>query len=356
MTEGAVSGTGPPGYDVDRRANPAHPADFRTFDVQRDADDTIFDNDERSSTGSSTSIGILTYRRPDEVKRCLEAVLAAIDSQPAGSWSVAEVLVVDNDPDGTARPVVSEAHDRSIGAVSVRYVHEPIPGVATARNRAMAEASGDVLVFIDDDEVPGDQWPQGLLAVLEETGAAMVGGPVLTEFSSPPPGWIIAGDFFRREDPEHKSPQEWLRSGNLAVDLRQVRQAGVGFDPRYRQGEDSAFTRVARAAGLDLRWSTCGAVTEFVGADRFSSRWRMRRDYLSNRAWTRASLDLAGGRTRRVIVRARAVAVAIVRAVQGIGQLATGVAVGRRERSVHGLAAVAGAAGRIVETVTYRRS
>lgn len=323
------------------------------------ADDTIFDNDQRRSRGSagrSASIGILTYRRPDEVRRCLEAVLEAVGRPMAGSWSVAEVLVVDNDPDGSARPAVSAAPDPTSGTTPVRYIHEPIPGVATARNRAMAEASGDVLVFIDDDEVPGDGWPLGLLTVLDETGASMVGGPVLTEFITPPPRWVVTGNFFRRDDPENKSQQQWLRSGNLAIDLHQVREAGLFFDPRYPQGEDSAFTRSARAAGLDLRWSSCGAVTEFVGSDRFSTHWRLRREYLSNRAWTRSSLDLADGPTRRVVARARAAAIAVVRAAQGFGRVAAGVTPGRRARRVEGLAALAGAAGRIVEVVAYRRS
>lgn len=327
--------------------------------MRNGADDTIVENEERQGGADGdrcVSIGILTYRRLGEVSRCLAAVLAAVGRPMPGSWSVAEVLVVDNDPDASARPVVSATPDTTAGTVPVRYIHEPVSGVASARNRTIAEASGDVLVFIDDDEVPADGWPQGLLTVLDETGAAMVGGPVLTEFTTSPPKWVVTGEFFRRHDPEHKSRQEWLRSGNLAIDLQQIRDVGLLFDQRYRQGEDSAFTRSALVAGLDLRWSSCGAVTEFVGSDRFSTRWRVRREYLSNRAWTRSSLDLARGRAGRMVARARAAAIAMVRAGQGVGRFAAGLSAGRKARRVEGLAAVAGAAGRIVEIVAYRRS
>jgi hypothetical protein len=193
------------------------------------------------------------------------------------------------------------------------------------------------------------------LTVLDETGAAMVGGPVLTEFTARPPRWIVDGRFFNRDDPAHRSAQAWLRSGNLAIDLEQVRGAGLLFDPRYRQGEDSAFTRAARAAGLDLRWSSVGAITEFVGADRFSTRWRARREYLSNRAWTRSSLDLAAGPTGRGITRAKAATVALIRAGQGLALTAAGLSTGRAERRAEGLAVLAGAGGRIVEIVAYRR-
>lgn len=327
--------------------------------MRNGADDTIVENEERrgrARAGRCVSIGILTYRRLDELSRCLEAVLTAVSRPMPGSWSVAEVLVVDNDPDASARPVVSATPDATVGTAPVRYIHEPVPGVASARNRTMAEASGDVLVFIDDDEVPADGWPQGLLTVLDETGAAMVGGPVLTEFTTPPPKWVVTGEFFRRNDPKHKSRQEWLRSGNLAMDLQQIRDVGLLFDRRYRQGEDSAFTRSALAAGLDLRWSSSGAVTEFVGSDRFSIRWRLRREYLSNRAWTRSSLDLAHGRSGRMVARGRATAIAVIRAGQGVGRFAAGLFAGQRARCVEGWAAVAGAAGRIVEIMAYRRS
>ena len=63
------------------------------------------------------------------------------------------VLVVDNDPAAGARDAVESFAPRSAG-VSVRYVHEPQPGISAARNRALAEAASRLLVFIDDDERP----------------------------------------------------------------------------------------------------------------------------------------------------------------------------------------------------------
>ncbi len=302
----------------------------------------------------SASIGILTYRRPVEVKRCLEAVLRAIDQPMPDSWSILEVLVIDNDPDGSGRSVVSQLAETAVTATPLRYVHEPAPGVANARNRALSEAAGRVLVFIDDDEVPHDGWPQGLLALLGETGAAMVGGPVLSQYTTAPPEWIVEGRFFDRDDPPHGSTQTWLRSGNLAIDLEQIDSAGLRFDPRYRQGEDSAFTRMARANGLELRWSSVGAVTEFIEADRFSPRWRLRREYASNRAWTRSSLDLAGGPAGRMVARIRAGSVAALRGVEGAARFLGGLVGANRARRIEGLAGLAGASGRLVEIMAYR--
>jgi glycosyltransferase involved in cell wall biosynthesis len=69
-----------------------------------------------------------------------------------------DVLVVDNAP----------ASDRTRRVVSqygrVRYVVEPRPGLNNARNRALAEARGEVVAFTDDDAAPEPGWLSALLA------------------------------------------------------------------------------------------------------------------------------------------------------------------------------------------------
>ncbi len=72
------------------------------------------------------------------------------------------VLVIDNDPAGSGEAVVS-----ALDSDAVRYVHEPRPGIAAARNRALDEAASyDLLIFIDDDEWPNPTWLQSLLEVM----------------------------------------------------------------------------------------------------------------------------------------------------------------------------------------------
>ena len=230
------------------------------------------------------SIGILTYKRPDGLARCLDSVSARLAEDLPAPWVLCEILVIDNDSAGSGRAAAESAADRpGWPGVPIRYVIEATPGIAAARSRALGETNSRVLVFIDDDEVADDEWPHALLSLMAETGAAMVGGPVLSEFTEQPPDWVVAGRFFERDNPAHGSPQEWLRSGNLAIDVDQVRSAGVDFDRRFPQGEDSAFTRRARAKGLDLRWSSRGSITEFVGGGRFDVMWRLKREYHGHR-------------------------------------------------------------------------
>nr|WP_284288167.1 glycosyltransferase family A protein [Angustibacter aerolatus] len=82
---------------------------------------------------SAPVIAVLTYRRPDD----LAQVLPALVVQAAATAPRARVLVVDNDPDAGAREAVA-----AFAADGVEYAHEPQPGIAAARNRAL-DAAGD---------------------------------------------------------------------------------------------------------------------------------------------------------------------------------------------------------------------
>src|SRR5262249_52755157 len=91
----------------------------------------------------------------------------------AGSAGV-DVLVVDNAPSGDG------TRDLVAGRSSVRYVREPRPGLNFARNRAVREATGELLIFVDDDVVPDRGWLAGLAAAAAENpDAAAYTGQVL---------------------------------------------------------------------------------------------------------------------------------------------------------------------------------
>ncbi len=75
----------------------------------------------------------------------LESIRAAADEARASSGVDVDVIVVDNaSADGTA------ALARDLGAT---VVHEPVQGIARARNAGARRAAGDVLVFFDADVV-----------------------------------------------------------------------------------------------------------------------------------------------------------------------------------------------------------
>ncbi|MEM7340055.1 MAG: glycosyltransferase [Actinomycetota bacterium] len=294
---------------------------------------------ETPGQGPVATIAVLTFRRPESLLTTLRSIGGATLHNEGDAhlpWRVVDVLIIDNDAIPSAADAVATAQAEGLARVPIRYVHEPAPGLTAARNRALDEAAGDVVVFIDDDERAGPGWPGGLLTMMADTGAHLVGGPVETAFVGTPPAWAVDGGFFERERPVHGARMPWLRSGNLAVDRAAVAGAGLRFDPAFglSGGEDVAFTRGAAEAGLELRWCDRAPVTEDVGPERTTVGWVMRRMRVGTSNWVRANLSVTDGWRAR----ARFALAGVARVVIGVATTSAGIATRNDVRRVQGLA------------------
>ena len=67
-----------------------------------------------------------------------------------------------------------------------------------ARNRAIENAAGDSIVFIDDDEFPTKGWLLTLFKACGEFNVDGVIGPVKRYFDEEPPKWVVKGGFYER--------------------------------------------------------------------------------------------------------------------------------------------------------------
>lgn len=100
------------------------------------------------------SIIIPTHNRLDLVREAAASALAAL---PEGG----EVLVVD---DGSTSPVAGALANMTVPAL--RILVNPNPGsAASARNFGAAQAAGEVLFFLDDDDRMVQGYPAAMLAV-----------------------------------------------------------------------------------------------------------------------------------------------------------------------------------------------
>ena len=104
------------------------------------------------------TVVIATRERPELLVHCLDSVAAL-------RYPRLEVVVVDNDP-------VTEATSELIRQdyPDVRYVREPVRGLAAAHNRGLAEALGEITAFTDDDVVVDPDWLRALVAAFAEAG------------------------------------------------------------------------------------------------------------------------------------------------------------------------------------------
>lgn len=114
-------------------------------------------------TAPGATIAVCTRNRPDDLRRCLAALMNMPDDGQ-------EFLVIDNCPSTDATREIVALHKR------IRYVLETRPGLNIARNRALLEASNEVVIFTDDDATPDINWLRKLVRNFNSPLVACVTG------------------------------------------------------------------------------------------------------------------------------------------------------------------------------------
>ncbi|MFN5614557.1 MAG: glycosyltransferase family 2 protein [Brevundimonas sp.] len=218
---------------------------------------------------------IPTLRRPDSLARAL----ASVQAQTGVDKRLAEVVVVDNDPEGTALSTV----EASTGPFPVRYVHAPDPGVATARNAGLAATSAPLIAFLDDDEAASPDWLAALLAAQAETRAEVVFGPIQGR-APDAPAWLqpYLEAFFGREGPAvvgHLT-QPFGCGNSLMVRVAAL-PGPAPFNPAaaLAGGEDDGLFSALAARGGGFGWAPNARVEEFAPAHRATLRYALTRAF-----------------------------------------------------------------------------
>jgi glycosyltransferase involved in cell wall biosynthesis len=117
-------------------------------------------------SGPLVSVAICTRNRSDMIG-------ATLESLERQTYHNIEVLVIDNAPiDDTTKQLVVANFP------SVRYICEPRRGLNHARNRAVAEARGLIVAFIDDDATAEPVWVEALVAAFDTPAVMCVTGLV----------------------------------------------------------------------------------------------------------------------------------------------------------------------------------
>ncbi|MBW2667902.1 MAG: glycosyltransferase [Deltaproteobacteria bacterium] len=219
-----------------------------------------------------------TYLRPKGLQRLLVALASA--AFPSGAPTV-DVVVVDNDPEGSARELCESA--REWLPFDLHYTIEKRRGIPQARNAALAVAMpfADFVVFTDDDVEPATGWLAELLRVQALYRADVVAGPNPPRFLEEPPAWIQEGRFFDCEPRATGTLVDIAATHNVLVRCKVFEQMDRLFDERLALHgcEDTEFFwRVARA-GHRMVWAQDALAYECVPATRVTLRWLLERTY-----------------------------------------------------------------------------
>jgi glycosyltransferase involved in cell wall biosynthesis len=245
---------------------------------------------------SHVSVCICTYKRPE----LLSDLLSALQQQQTDGLFEFSILVIDNDYRHSAEPVVLSVAKKS--SLDIRYYVEQTQNISLARNKAVQNAKGDFIAFIDDDEIPEINWLCSLYRALHHFGADAVLGPVLPFYKAPPPKWVVKGKFYERARYKTGFKIDWMqgRTGNLLVKKEMFRATGELFDPKFGAGgEDQDFTRRMIGRGYAFVWCNEARAYEIVPPVRWN------RIFMLRRALLRGKMSL-GYPTSRFVMLAKA--------------------------------------------------
>jgi succinoglycan biosynthesis protein ExoM len=214
------------------------------------------------------SVCVCTYKRP----QMLSTLLSKLQDQVTENLFTYSAVVVDNDSNQSAKGIVTDWQARS--TIQINYHCEPEQNIALARNKAVENAKGKLIAFIDDDEFPENTWLINLLNTQNQYKATGVLGPVKPYFEVEPPRWIIKGRICDRVSfptGTMLKNQKKTRTGNVLLSKESLRDQEMPFNPEFGRtgGEDVDFFHRMMTRGFTFVWCNEACVYEIVPQDRF---------------------------------------------------------------------------------------
>jgi hypothetical protein len=220
---------------------------------------------------------IPTLRRPEGLERAVRSVFA----QTKVADRLAAIVVVDNDPQGSAAALVQQLIANA--PVPVIYRHAPRPGVATARNAGLAATDAPLIAFLDDDEAASPGWLATLLSAQTTTGTDVVFGPIRGRVPDGS-GWATGylERFFGRDGPNiDRLIDHPFGCGNSLMVRATALPGPAPFDVAADQagGEDDALFAALSARGGRFGWAANAWVDEHAPAHRATMRYALSRAF-----------------------------------------------------------------------------
>jgi len=224
-----------------------------------------------------------TYNRADR----LENLVVAMRAQDCPISY--EILAVNNNSKDNTLAIL-ESLAAQPGA-PLRFVTETAQGIVPARNRAIEESvdNSDIMVFIDDDELPQPNLLHAVYGAIINEGAQCAGGRVEVDFTPHGrPAWLEDDLLGFLAEVNHGDTPFWITddstpiwTANIAYDMCLFRDdPTLRFDTRYNRegadvggGEDAAMLRTLVSGGAKIRYHPDMAVWHFVEP------WRLKRSY-----------------------------------------------------------------------------
>jgi glycosyltransferase involved in cell wall biosynthesis len=190
-----------------------------------------------------------------------------------------ELLIVDNASTDSTRSVI-KSFERKL---PIEYLHQPTPGHCHSRNCAIEFATGDLMIWTDDDVLVHSDWLVAYIAgAAKYQQVAFFGGPIVPVFELGQPKWLTetwdkcSAAFAARDLGETEltiPPAKFPFGANFAVRTKVQKKfpfdASLGRRGKGMMGEDEIdlFRRLVQAGHLGI-WLPAAKLEHFISANR----------------------------------------------------------------------------------------
>jgi GT2 family glycosyltransferase len=210
----------------------------------------------------------------------------AVESLQNQTHPIEQILVViDNNEE-----LEAVARERFPGATVV--ANEGARGLSTARNTGVSIATGDIVLFLDDDATAAEDWLERLLAVYEDPEVVGVGGRVDPAWPAPRPEWFpeefdwVVGCSYRGL-PENTAEVRNMIGANMSFRRSVFDAVGEFSDEIGRVGskplgcEETEFCiRVRRVVGGSIVYEPEARISHMVTEERATQKYFLSRCYM----------------------------------------------------------------------------
>jgi glycosyltransferase involved in cell wall biosynthesis len=225
------------------------------------------------------AVVVPTFNRAAQLAPVLDRLLA---QQCSGfEW---EILVVDNNSRDQTHNVTEAAISRDVSG-RLRYAFEPRQGISYARNTGIELTSAPVILFLDDDVIPGETWLRTFKEAFDaHPESDCIGGRVRPRWSAPPPDWFTshghAGPLALQDRPRAASvsarqASSCLVGANFGF-RRSVFEVIGGFSPHFPRCQDRELEMRMWRAGMQGLYLPAMDVTADIPPERLTRRYHRR--------------------------------------------------------------------------------
>lgn len=248
------------------------------------------------------SVCIATYKRPE----LLEKLLFSLLNQKSIDEYKLEVIVMDNDVNKTAQPVINKFNDiiKNNSRFSLKYDMQSIKNIALTRNKTVELASGSYLFFIDDDEYTDEFCIYNHLKTLKEFNADISMGNVMPYFELNTADYIKKAYPYFRINCKNGNKTKYFITGNTMISLENLGKQFIKFNLKYglTGGEDNELFSNLSRDGIKIVSCSSSVAYEFIPPDRANLRWLLRRVFRTGNNYTRTLLQNTDGHFRKITV------------------------------------------------------